>query len=85
MASTLVASSTTPQGTVTLTKNLSDADAARVLAWAKAQYGSSMTNSQAFQAMMTVIFNDLKVKILNYEREQARVTADASVGDLVLS
>lgn len=83
MASTLGASASSPAGSISLTKNLSDADASRVLAFAVALYGG--TNAQAFQSMMSAAYQDLMRKVGNYERELARSAADTAHLDPALS
>lgn len=83
MASTLVASSSSPAGNISLSKNLSDADAARILSYAVARYGG--TNTQAFQSMMNATYTDLMRKVGDYYREQARTGVDASNPNPVLS
>jgi hypothetical protein len=82
---TFTLSATVGATTLTRSKTLSDTDAGRLLTWAKAQYGSSLTNAQAFAAMSDAILSGLRDNVLNYERDQAAQTAQSGVADIVLS
>jgi len=70
--------------------NLTDAEAARVLAWGKATYGQicdtaeppvcrDRTNSEVLDAVATGLFRGIRDNVLNYERELARKPAGDAV------
>lgn len=82
---TITLSATVGATTITQTRNLSDADANRLIAWAKAQYGISLTNAQAFNAMAVGVFMGLRDNVLNYERESAASSAVGGVSDISIS
>lgn len=68
-------------------QQLTDANRQRVLDWMNAKFdpGGTLTDGQAAVQMAQEILAVLKQTILNREREQARVTADAGVPDMPMT
>jgi hypothetical protein len=71
--------------TYTRQKNLSNTDANRLLAWAKGAFGAGLTDAQAHSAMADYVFAYLKSSVLDYERVQAAITAQAAVTDIAIT
>lgn len=80
-------------GGLTKTQTLTDAEIARVVAWAKATYGQictvatppvcrDRTNAEAFDAVATGIFRGIRDNVLRYEQELARKPAGDAVAPI---
>jgi hypothetical protein len=74
-------------GNLSRARTFPNGSGARVVAAAKARLDldPSSTNAQVFNAVADEFFNVLRATTLNYEREQARIAADAGVPDMPLT
>lgn len=74
-------------GNLSRSRQFPDGSGIRVVAAAKARLAlaPTATNVQVFNAIADEFFNVLKETTLNWEREQARITADAGVADLPMT
>lgn len=87
MAETITLSYVNAQGTLTRSKSVPDGSGTRIVSSQKARLklAANATNAQVFSALADEMFDSLKQNTLNYEREQARATADAGVADMPLT
>ena len=74
-------------GSLTRSRTFPDGSGVRVVAAAKARLGlaPATTNAAVFNAIADEFFNVLRQTTLNYEREQARITADAGITDIPMT
>ncbi|MGE3279694.1 MAG: hypothetical protein AB7H90_03450 [Alphaproteobacteria bacterium] len=79
-----MATLTVGQTTFTRTINMTNANAGRLIAWAKAQYGSG-TDAEAFTAMADGVFSGLRANVRMHERAAAARNAEAGVPDIEFS
>lgn len=69
-----------------VSQQITDADRARIVSWINAKFdpAGTLTDAQAAVQMAQEVLAVLKQNVLNHEREQARITADAGVVNIPL-
>lgn len=74
-------------GNLTRSRTFPNGSGLRVVAAAKGRLNlnPAATNAEVFNALADEFFAVLRQTTLNYEREQARISADASIADMPLT
>jgi hypothetical protein len=73
-------------GSFTKSRTVPNGSGTRIIAAAKARLNMpAATNAQVFDAIADEFFSVLRQTTLNYEREQARITSDATITDIPLT
>lgn len=74
-------------GSFTRSRSFPNGSGTRAIAAAKARLGMdpASTNAQVFNALADELFESIRQNTVNYERQQAEVTAAAGVADMPLS